>query len=275
MKQIVTSMKRRDFLTALGAAAGAFATGCATVGDTRAHLRLACQMWSVNEIWKKDPAGTLAKMRDLGYEGIQSMAFWKWDRKELRKLLDDSGMVLVDMPIFLSHVDDKNFNSTVEFCKQFGVDFVFVPSHGGKTKEDWMKFADGMQRTAQKLREHGIKMGFHNHQVEFKQKYDGVSPMHMFFERPELQFELDVGHATLAGENSVETLKRIWGRVPSIHAKPGGGNSCGGEGDRNDWAGIIDACRGMGTRWAVVECEERRDRFDDIDASAKFLASRI
>ena len=57
---------RKDFMATLAAAAGAFAAGCATCGGGRS-LRLACQMWSVNEIWKKDPDGTLAKMRALGY----------------------------------------------------------------------------------------------------------------------------------------------------------------------------------------------------------------
>lgn len=267
---------RKDFMATLAAAAGAFAAGCTTCGGGRS-LRLACQMWSVNEIWKKDPDGTLAKMRALGYEGVQSMAFWQWDRAKLHKLLDDHGMVLVDMPISLSHVAPDKFNATVEFCREFGVDFVFVPWFGDakKPKDAWLKFADDMAAAARKLAPHGIRMGFHNHQVEFTAKYDGVSPMEMFFARPELSFELDVGHATLAGEDPVAVLKRIWGRVPSIHAKPGGGLSCGGEGDRNDWAGILAACRAMGTRWAVVECEARRDTFADIDASAKFLASRI
>ncbi len=268
-------MKRRDFLAALAAAAGALTTGCTTCCGGQRKIRLACQMWSVNDIWKKEPADALKKMRALGYEGVQSMAFWTWDRKELHKLLDDNGMALVDMPIHLSHVDDKNFNSTVEFCKEFNIDFIFVPHYGGKTKADWQKLSDGMVAAAKKLAPHGIKMGFHNHQTEFRTKFDGVSPMDMFMSRPELVFELDVGHTTLAGEDAVAMLKRMWGRVPSIHAKPGGGRSCGGAGDKNDWKGILSACRDMGTKWAVVECEERRNTYEDVDASAKFLSSLI
>lgn len=267
---------RRDFMATLAAAAGAFAAGCATCGGARAP-RLACQMWSVNEIWKKDPDGALAKMRALGYEGVQSMAFWGWDRAKLKALLDRHGLALVDMPVNLSHVAPDKLASTVEFCQAFGVDFVFVPYFGDKrkSKDAWRKLADDLAEAARRLAPHGIKMGFHNHQVEFTAKYDGVSPMEMLFDRPELSFELDVGHATLAGEDAVAVLKRIWGRVPSIHAKPGGGRACGGAGDRNDWAGILAACRAMGTRWAVVECETRRDTFADVEASARFLAARI
>ena len=267
-------LNRRDFVETLAAAAATFSAGCATCGGGR-HLRLACQMWSVNEIWRKDPAGALAKMRALGYEGVQSMAFWQWDRKELHKLLDDHGMALVDMPIYLSHVTPDKVGSTIEFCEEFGVDFVFVPHFKAKGDDDWRRLADGMVEAARRLAPHGIKMGFHNHQTEFRTKIGGRSVMDLFFSRPELAFELDVGHATLAGEDAVAVLERIRGRVPSIHAKPGGGLSCGGEGDENDWTGILSACRGMGTRWAVVECESRRDTYEDISASSKFLRPRI
>ena len=269
-------MKRRECLKMMAAAASVFAAGCATCGSgKKGGLRLACQMWSVNDLWKKDPAGALKKMKAMGYEGIQSMAFWQWNRKDLHKLLDDHGLVLVDMPIYLSHVAPDKVNSTLEFCDEFGVDFLFVPHHKAKTKDEWAKLGDGMAEAARRLAKNGIKIGFHNHQVEFTSKFDGVSPMDMFFAHPELHFELDVGHATLAGENSAALLKRIWGRVPSIHAKPGGGLSCGGEGDRNDWPTIFSSCQAMGTKWAVVECESRRNTFEDIDASMKFLQKYV
>ncbi|MGN0853620.1 MAG: sugar phosphate isomerase/epimerase family protein [Kiritimatiellia bacterium] len=267
----MADMQRREWLEMMAAAAGAFAAGCTACGRGGTGLRLACQMWSVNDLWRKNPADALAKMKGMGYEGIQSMAFWKWPRKELHALLDDHGLVLVDMPIYLSHVAPDQLNSTLEFCDEFGVDFLFVPHHAAKTKDEWARLGDGMAEAARRLARYNVKMGFHNHQVEFTSKFDGVSPMDMFFAHPELHFELDVGHATLAGENPAELLKRIWGRVPSIHAKPGGGRACGGEGDRNDWQTIISSCRAMGTRWAVVECEVRRDTFADVDASARFL----
>lgn len=265
-------LNRRTWLKMMAAAAGAWTAGCTTCGKGRKGIRLACQMWSVDDLWRKDPDGALTKMKAMGYEGIQSMAFWKWDRKKLHALLDRHGLVLVDMPIYLSHVSPANLNATLEFCQEFGVDFLFVPHHGAKTKDEWAKLGDGMAEAATRLTPHGIKMGFHNHQVEFTSKFDGVSPMDMFFAHKELAFELDVGHATLAGENVKELLtKKIRGRIPSIHAKPGGGNFCGSDKDKNDWPMILRACEEMGTKWAVVECETRRNTFADIDASMKYL----
>ena len=59
--------------------------------------------------------------------------------------------------------------------------------------------------------------------------------------------------------------------MPSIHAKPGGGNSVGGAGDRNDWPAIFAAAAAAGTKWAIVECEARRNTYADVEASAAFI----
>ena len=88
-------------------------------------------------------------------------------------------------------------------------------------------------------------------------------------------FELDVGHVKLAGDDPAGFLANLPGRVPSIHAKPGGGLSVGGEGDDNDWPAILAAASRVGCEWAVVECEERRNTFEDVERSLKFLKARL
>ncbi len=270
-------MNRREWLKMLSMASAAFAAGCCSFGAGERKLRLGCQMWSVDDLWKKDLPGSLAKMRAMGYEGVQSMAFWKWNRDELAKLLDDNGLAIVDMPIHLEHVNAQNLNSSIEFCQRFGVDFLFLPylQNGKRVDTDWKGYVDDIVAAAERLRPHGIRLGFHNHQHEFKRKINGISMMEELFSRPELDFELDVGHAKLAGEDPVALLARLGGRVPSIHAKPGGGLSVGGEGDANDWPAILAACRRAGTNWAVVECETRRNTFEDIDASSRYLKPMI
>lgn len=117
----------------------------------------------------------------------------------------------------------------------------------------------------------GLRTGFHNHQVELTTKFaDGSCPLDAF-EKAGVDFELDVGHATLAGADPVAWLQRLAGRVPSIHAKPGGGRAVGGPDDRNDWRTLLPEAAASGAKWAVVECEARRNTFEDVAASAAYL----
>ena len=82
------TISRRGFAGMLAAAAGAFAAGCTTCAGGR-KLRLAVQMWSVEKLWKKDLPCAFAKLRAMGYEGVQSLAFLDQDRGVLERALKD------------------------------------------------------------------------------------------------------------------------------------------------------------------------------------------
>ena len=120
------------------------------------------------------------------------------------------------------------------------------------------------------FKKYGIRVGYHNHQHELREHFDGKTPLEYLYDAG-LAMELDVGHVKLAGGCPVAWLKKLAGRVPSIHAKPGGGNSVGGAGDANDWKAIFSAAAASGTKWAIVECETRRNTFEDVEKSRAFL----
>ena len=62
------------------------------------------------------------------------------------------------------------------------------------------------------------------------------------------------------------------GRLPSgLHAKPVGATAAGAPGERQDWPKVVAAAEKAGVKWLVVECEKRKDTFDDIAASARYL----
>ena len=267
---------RKDFMATLAAAAGAFAAGCTTCGGGR-PLRLACQMWSVNEIWKKDPDGTLAKMRALGYEGVQSMAFWKQDADRLENALSANSLAIADMPISFGHVEtDEALAKTVAFCRRFGIDFVYVPWwKPQKTVAGLRDFVRKLDDAGVRLAPYGIRVGYHNHLHEFADRVEGVCPADVFIAHPTFNFELDVGPILEAGRDPAQVLGQLSGRVPGIHAKPYPGTFAGAPDDRQNWPSIIAAARAAGTKWLVVECEQRKGTLDDVKASAACLKRHL
>ena len=266
-------MTRREFLKDSSFAALFAAGGCrlADFGGFAVNgIRIGVQMWSVNDLWKKDPAGAFRRLKALGYDGVQSLAFYDMDRKELERMLDGEGVAIVDMPFRMEMVAPDKINAYVEFCQQFGIDFAYDPWERFDTGDKWRRHAEALLAVGEKLGKYGIRVGYHNHQHEMKETYDGKTPFDYLYEAG-LAFELDVGHVKLAGGDPVAWMKRLQGRVPSIHAKPAGGDSVGGAGDTNDWPAIFGAAAAAGTKWAVVECETHRDRYDDVALSAEFL----
>ena len=264
---------RREFLKIGSLAALA---GCATApygGENSLAvngIRIGVQMWSVDDLWKKNPADAFRRLKALGYEGVQSFGFLAMNHGELEKLLNDNGLKIVDMPFYMKTIAPDSFNKFLEFCQRFNIDFVFEPYAKFKTGTEWRRHADELMKVGEKFKKYGIRVGYHNHQHELRQHFDGKMPIEYLYDAG-LAMELDVGHVKLAGGNPVRWLERLDGRVPTIHAKPGGGNSVGGEGDSNDWKAIFKKAAESGTKWAVVECETRRNTFADVETSALYL----
>lgn len=246
--------------------------------EKRNALRLGVQMWSVDELWRKDPAGAFRRLRSLGYEGVQSLGFYKMDWNELEKMLDGEGLRIVDMPFNADMLTTQgDFDRFVDFCRRFGVDFVFEPwiDPKGMDERAWRMRIERLVEWRTKFATAGLRAGFHNHQVELTTKFaDGTCPLDAY-EKTGMDFELDVGHAKLAGSDPVAWLQRLAGRVPSIHAKPGGGRAVGGTGDANDWGMILPEAAASGAKWAIVECETRRNTFEDVAASADYMKGML
>lgn len=237
--------------------------------------RLACQMWGVKDIWQRrgDVTAIFPEIAAMGYDGVQSMAFWDYDADHLAKALDASGLAVADMPVKFDHVADNRIEETVAFCRRFDVDFVYIPWQKNGGHADWAAFRDQLLVAARKLRPYGIRIGYHNHLQEFKPFPTGEPgcPIDVLAEAPGIDFELDIGPIAESGGNAVEWLRRLSGRVPGLHAKPYGATAIGLTGDVQDWPEVISAARSGNVKWMVVECETRKDTFDDVAASIRYL----
>ena len=266
-------MNRREFLEMGTLAALGAATGCRTCHNEPLAIngiRVGVQMWSINDIWKTDPVSAFRRLKALGYDGVQSIQFFFMKPDELEKMLDDTGLKIIDMPFRKPFVAPDKFNQFVEFCQRFKIDFVYLPIEKLKTAMEWRMLAEWLVELGEKFKPYGIRVGYHNHQHELREHYEGKRPIEFLYDAG-LPFELDVGHVKLTQDDPVAWLNRLKGRVPSIHAKPGGGNSIGGEGDANDWRAIFSAAAAAGAKWAVVECETRRNTYADVEASVAYL----
>jgi len=270
-------MNRREFLTsaAFTALAGAFG-GCGTFGGTEKRgfavngIRIGVQMWSVNDLWKKDPVAAFRRLKGLGYDGVQSFGFLAMNWDELEKMLDGEGLQVVDMPFYMKNTVPGEFEKFIDFCHRFKIGFAYEPFTKFPTATDWLRHADELTALRARFAREGIRIGYHNHQHELREHYEGKTPLEFLCDAG-LDFELDVGHVKLANGCPVHWLEKLRGRVPSIHAKPGGGDSVGGAGDGNDWQSIFRAAAAAGTQWAIVECETRRNTYEDVEKSAAFL----
>jgi sugar phosphate isomerase/epimerase len=277
MKRAFSSeVSRREFLGAVGLAGASLSlglTGCATLGLSK-RIPVGLQMYSLREQCKTDLPGMLAAVAKIGYKGVEFAGYHGRSAKDLRKMLDDNGIVACGTHTPYDSVLGDKLKETVEFNRVIGNKFLIVPWMTGKTKQEWLDKAKLFNEIADKVKADGMWVGYHAHAHDF-QKFDGESAWDLFFgnTKAEVIMQLDTSNCLQGGADPVAVLKKYPGRERTIHIKAFGAGPEGviGE-DKVNWPEVFTFCESKGkTQWYVVEHETSRDPLDAVKRSFEAL----
>jgi len=226
---------------------------------------IALQLYSVREDCRKDFKDVLEKVAEMGYEGVEFAGFYGWSADKLRDLLDDLGLKVAGAHISIDTLLGENFNKNVEFHRVLGNKYLIVPGlpeDWRNSRDSWLKTAKIFNELAEKLKTYGIRIGYHNHTVEF-QRFNGETGWDLFFRNTvsEVIMQLDTGnamHGGLSNNDIIDILRRYPGRAITIHLKEYSSkdkNALIGDGEV-DWKNILKLCEKVGeTEWYIVEQE--------------------
>ncbi len=230
-----------------------------------AKIRIALQLWSVREDCARDLEGTLRAIADMGYEGVEFAGYYGRTANELRRILDDLGLEVAGTHISIDTLVGDKLKETIEFNQALGNKFLVVPSlpeEMRNSKDAWLKTAKLMNEIADELKPKGMRVGYHNHAVEFK-PIDGEIPWYIFFDatKPEVIMQLDTGNAMQGGvspEEVLDIIRRYPGRAVTVHLKEFSSKNekaLLGEGEMK-WKEFINLCKEIGgTEWYIIEQE--------------------
>jgi len=267
-------LSRRSFLSHTAAGSAGVALGLAVSPAVRAaasaRLPVGLQLYSVREQCAKDLPGTLAEVAKIGYKGVEFAGYHGRSAKELRKMLDDLGLVACGTHTPYESILPAQLLATIEFNRTIGNKFLIVPWMEGKTKAAWLEKAKLFNDLVGQVKGEGMSVGYHAHAHDFE-KFDGESAWDLFFgtTKPEVIMQLDTSNCRDGGADPVEVLKKYPGRVKSIHIKANGGGpeAVIGE-DKVNWPAVFSWCEGPGgTQWYVLEHESSKDPIDAVRRS--------
>ncbi len=235
------------------------------VAALRAQARIpaALQLFSVRDECERDLPRTLAAVRRFGYQGVEFAGFYNWSAPDLRELLRAVSLVPCGSHTPLEDLRDDRFAATVDFNRTIGNHTLIVPGLPDEyhSRDGWVRAAALFNQLAGRLRPFGMRIGYHNHALEF-QPLDGETPWDLFFRQthPSVIMQLDLGNARIAGADPVALLRRYPGRARSIHVKdylPGHPDVLLGTSDF-DWAMLFRICQTTaGTQWYIIEHESK------------------
>ncbi len=246
---------------------------------------IGAQSYTVREYCRneQDFGQTLEKIAAIGYRNIQLSAIGPIDPKRVKALCDQNGLKIV-----LTHNPESEFLKEPEKlierhllygCAYVGLGFLPERYH---TAEGLPRFGEDFRPAAEKLKQAGLKMMYHNHAFEFARMPDGRHMMDHLLEMMPAELmgvTADTYWLHYGGMDVCTWLKEHAKRLHVVHLKDfsisgfeirmapvGGGNL--------DFVRIMEILRQNGvTEYALVEQDDcyGASPFDCLKQSYDYL----
>ena len=254
---------------------GAFALQMAGFAPLRAaladkHIPLCLELYSIHDLFPKDPEKYLAAVKGMGYEGVEYAGF-PIDVADLRKLQDKYGLICSGSHTGRGQIDNPDeLAKTIEKHLVLGAKFIICPGMGNDGKQGWIDAAKKFSEAAAIARKSDLYVGYHAHQPDYKPAFDGESPWCVFGDNSseDVVLQNDLGHCVNSGTDPYPLIARYPGRGKTIHLKESD-QKIMGEG-RVDWKRAFKVCETVGgVMHYVVEIERNFGTLEDAENTAK------
>ena len=175
------------------------------------------QTYSVIRDYMQDFRGTMKRIAETGYDGVEFAAgYGGLNAHELKAFLDEIGLKAIS-----THVGLDNAEENIDIMAEIGAQYLICPGAHMPDLASTLEVAKRLNEIGAKAKACGLKFGYHNHTQEFAKIGDRyLLEIIMDLTDPDLvKFQIDVGWATCAGIDVPAFLIKHAGRICSIHVK--------------------------------------------------------
>jgi sugar phosphate isomerase/epimerase len=248
------------------------------------EIPIAVQMYTLREESEKDFAGTLKKVAELGFEGVEFAGYGGLTLSEVKVLLDELGLQAVSSHVPLEELEE-NLLQVIKNQKILGSKYIVCPYllPDRRSEEDYQALISLLDQVGEQCRSEGITLLYHNHDFELERLSDGRMALETIFDETKtdnVATELDIYWLTKAGENPVAWMNRYQQRIPLVHLKDMTKDEekffaelgTGGV----DIEAVLNLGKKAGVKWWVIEQDfTRRPPFESIEISINYLRAKL
>jgi sugar phosphate isomerase/epimerase len=186
-------------------------------------LQVALELYTVRDETKRDFAGTLRRVAQIGYTAVEFAGYGNLTAQEMSALLAETGLYPVSTHLGLDALQDSQLDASIRYCLDIGCPNIVLPwlPNEWRTQEGMQALAPRLNTIGQRCQEYGITFGYHNHDFEFTRVDEAYLLDHLLqATNPSLvKIEMDVYWAAYAGVDPVEYLQTHADRIALIHLK--------------------------------------------------------
>ncbi|MBR4295264.1 MAG: sugar phosphate isomerase/epimerase [Clostridia bacterium] len=261
---------------------------------------VAVQLYSVREEAQKDLKGTLEKIKEMGYDGVEFAGLYGYEAADIKKMCEDIGLVPISAHVPLNELLADTEGTIAKYiligCKYIAVPYLAEELRPGR--DMWDTTVENIRMIGEKCKDRGVKLLYHNHDFEFV-KIGEEYALDMLYNTVSadlLETELDTCWVNVGGEEPASYIRKYSGRAPIVHLKDFVGRKSenmyeligiekkvvGGTAFElrpvgygcQDFYNIIGACEDAGTEWIVVEQDRpsmEKTPMESIELSRNYL----
>jgi len=311
----MTELSRRALIGTLSAAGIAAITGCKTMDQSqrsffeRVGLPIGLQVYTLGPDAGNDIDATFAAIAAIGYREVELPDLMRHTPAQVRAAADRAGVKISSLHVPMQAMGGPGALSfsgeapaIADAIGALGAQWAvapicllpsdFRPRPGESFGQSigravaaagpdlWKRTAGLLNDKARALKPNGVKVGYHNHNLEFAPLGNerGWDILLREADPALVSFEVDIGWVAASGQDPVAFLDKAAGRVRLLHVKDvAAGNTPGfaitmapaevGFGTL-DWARILPAAHKAGVRHFLVE-QEPPFTIPRIDAARK------
>ncbi|MGM7702763.1 sugar phosphate isomerase/epimerase family protein [Pseudalkalibacillus sp. Hm43] len=185
--------------------------------------KFAAQLYTLRDQLQDDFPGVLRELKKMGWSGVQISGLFGFSKEEVASVLQETGLKAAGMHVGLDRLRG-DLQSVVEEAEAFQTkDLVcpYVPPEM-RNSESYQSIRRDLNEIANKLKEDGYRISYHNHDFEFETTIDGQSALKFMLDPTQdnqVLAEIDTYWIQKAGHDPLEFIKAYSGRMPIIHLK--------------------------------------------------------
>jgi sugar phosphate isomerase/epimerase len=198
------------------------------------------QLYTVRDAMQSDPAGTLAKVAQIGYNTVEgatytgSQKFYGMEAKAFAALLKQNKLIMPSSHYRLG--EEKTNGQDTKGTMLFGWDkaindaatvglkymvCAYLSTEERGNLDHYKKLAADFNKAGEQCKKAGIQFCYHNHNFEFDKK-DGKYPYDILLNETDkslVKMEMDLYWVSKAGMDPLALINKNPGRFPLWHLK--------------------------------------------------------
>jgi sugar phosphate isomerase/epimerase len=186
-------------------------------------LPIALQLYSVRDDMKKDFKGTLTKVKEMGYQGVEFAGLFGHSPSQVKAMLDEIGLTPVSAHVAIDEIL-ADIPKVISDYRAVGCRFIAIPWMAEERRPGnplYQQTIEDIKAIGEEANKQGLTLLYHNHDFEFK-KLNGEYLLDILYrDVPEdlLKTQIDTCWANVGGEDPAEYLRKYKGRSPLVHLK--------------------------------------------------------